>query len=240
MAKQALYRDFAYYYDLIYSKKDYEKESQKIMRLIARYKKSPGKELLEVGCGSGKHLAYFREKFDCTGMDFNKGILAVARANVKNVRYVESNMVTFDLGQQFDVITSLFSAIGYVKTYANLRKTIQQFARHLKPGGVVIIEPWFSPDTYKSGAPHMSTYDDYDLKIARLTVSVVRKSVSVMDMHYLIAERGKKVRHVVDRHELGLFTHEKTLQCMSEVGLEARFLKNGLLPQRGLFIGVKR
>ena len=32
-------------------------------------------------------------------------------------------MIDMDLGKKFDVITCLFSSIGYVKTYSNLEQT---------------------------------------------------------------------------------------------------------------------
>jgi hypothetical protein len=38
---------------------------------------------------------------------------------------------------------------------------------------------------------------------------------------------------------MGLFETDETLQIMKEAGLRARFLKNGLLRDRGLFVGVK-
>jgi len=80
-------------------------------------------------------------------------------------------MVSLHLNKKFDIITCLFSSIGYVKTYANLEKSMNSFAKHLKTGGVVIIEPWFTTKTYKTGTPHLTTYEDNDLKIARAVVS---------------------------------------------------------------------
>jgi hypothetical protein len=46
MEDQLLYKDLARYYDLIYSYKDYQKESEEIIRLIKQYKTSPGDNLL--------------------------------------------------------------------------------------------------------------------------------------------------------------------------------------------------
>lgn len=60
-----------------------------------------------------------------------------------------------------------------------------------------------------------------------------------MDMNYLIAEKNKEVKHVDDRHELGLFEIDKTPKFMEQASLRAKFLKNGLMKGRGLFIGVK-
>jgi ubiquinone/menaquinone biosynthesis C-methylase UbiE len=239
MEKQSLYRDLAPYYDLIYTWKDYKKEVDKINKIIARYKKSNDKDLLEVACGTGHHLQYFKQNFSCTGTDINQGILNVAKKKTKNVIFKKADMINMNLNKNFDVITCLFSSIGYVKTYTNLQKTLKNFANHLKTGGVVIIEPWFTKSAYKAGSPHMITYESKDLKIARLVVSKVKGNVSEMDMHYLIAERNKEVKHFVDRHELGLFEIDKTLQFMKQAGLKTKYLKSGLMKDRGLFIGVK-
>ncbi len=73
MKKQSLYRELAEYYDLIYARKNYKKEIEKINKLIVKHKKSGGKSLLEVACGIGNHLQYFKQNFSCTGTDINQG-----------------------------------------------------------------------------------------------------------------------------------------------------------------------
>src|ERR1039457_3545618 len=148
MQKQILYTDLARYYDLIYSWKDYQKEAATIQRLIARYKRSKGKDLLEVACGTGRHIQYLKDKFHVLGTDISAGMLGVARQNVKGMHFQRADMVTLNLGKEFDVILCLFSSIGYVKTSADLKRTLQNFGRHLKKGGVVIIEPWLTKETF--------------------------------------------------------------------------------------------
>jgi ubiquinone/menaquinone biosynthesis C-methylase UbiE len=240
MKKQVLYRELAKYYDLLYSFKDYKKEAVRIKALVSKYKKSEGKDLLDVACGTGHHLEYLKDEFSCMGVDISNQILEVARKNVKGVVFKQADMTKLNLGKRFDVITCLFSSIGYVKTYTNLKKAIQSFARHLKKGGVVLIEPWFTKSTFIEGSLHMHTYDGRDIKIARLCVSKIKGNFSVQDMHYLVAERGRDVTHVVDRHELGLFEIDKTLAIMKKAGFQTKFLKKGLMKDRGLFVGVKQ
>jgi ubiquinone/menaquinone biosynthesis C-methylase UbiE len=240
MKKQVLYGELAKYYDLIYSFKDYKKEAARIKALVSKYKKSEGKELLDVASGAGHHLGYLKEEFSCMGVDVSNEMLEVARKNVKEVVFKQADMTTLSLGKRFDVITCLFSSIGYVKTYKNLRRAIRNFSKHLKEGGVVLIEPWFTKSAYIPGSPHMSIYDGKDTKIARLNVSELRGNLSVMDMHYLVAEGGKRVRHFVDTHEMGLFEVDETLRIMKKAGLQSKFLKRGLMPERGMFVGVKQ
>ncbi len=198
MSKKSIFNELARYYDLIYSWKDYQKEADKIKSLIKKHKKSDGHDLLEVACGTGKHLPYLKDSFSILATDLNKAMLSIARKNISDVTFKQADMMKLNLGKKFDVILCLFSSIGYVKTYPNLTKTIQNFAKHLKVGGVVIIEPWFTETAYITGLPTMTTYDGEEIKIARLCVSQKRGILSVMDMHYLIAEKNQKMKHFVE------------------------------------------
>lgn len=240
MKNQMLYKDLARYYDLIYSFKDYKKEAEHIKSLIKKYKKTPGKDVLEVACGTGKHAAHLKKDFRITGVDLNQGMLSIARKNVKGVTFKKADMTKLNLKKEFDVILCLFSSIGYVKTYPNLKNTIKSFSKHLKPNGIVIIEPWFTKDAFMVDSPHMTTHNGEDIKIARMSVSKARGIVSVLDMHYLIAEYGKEVKHFIDRHELGMFDLERMEAMMEKESLKTRIVSTGRKNNRGLLVGVKK
>lgn len=234
-----MYKKLAENYDLIYHWKDYKTEADAIKDLIVKYKKSDGKTLLDVGCGTGMHIKYFKDDFSCTGIDINNEMVEVAKSKVYDVIFEQGDMINFNLKTSFDVILCLFSSIGYVKTYSKLEKTIMNFAKHLKKGGVLIVEPWFTKSAFWVGVPGMTTYDGEDVKIARLNTTKVEGDLSIMEMHYLIAEKNKDIKHFVDVHELGLFEHDKTFEIMKKANFESEFLKDGLMKDRGLFIGVK-
>lgn len=234
-----MYKELAKYYDLIYHWKDYEVEANTVKELIDKYNRSDGKDLLDVGCGTGMHLKYFKDDFSCMGIDINSEMIEVAKSKVNNVVFKQGDMIDFNLDKVFDVILCLFSSIGYVKTYSNLEKTFLNFANHLKKGGVLIVEPWFTKSTFLAGKPGLTTYDGDDVKIARLNTTKVEGDLSIMEMHYLIAERNGEVKHFLDIHELGLFETDTTLELMAKASLISEFLKDGLMEDRGLFIGVK-
>lgn len=238
-------RKLAPYYDLLYSWKDYAGEAVRISQLVRKFKRTDGNELLDVACGTGKHIQYLKRDFSCTGVDLNPGMLDVARKNNPGVMFHRADMKSFNLGQEYDAIVCLFSAIGYVKSYTNLRRTLRNFACHLKIGGVVIIEPWLTKTAYVQGAPHMSTYDGEDLKIARCNVSRARGNLSIIEMHYLIAERDKGVWHRVELHKLAMFEPDRVLTLMDKAGFRAKLMKRGFSDNRsrndrGLYVGVKR
>ena len=235
-----MYKQFAEVYDLLYSFIDYQKSSKKLIKLIKKYKKIPGNQLLDIACGTGTHLFYLQDKFSCTGIDLNNEILDIARKKVKKANFIQADMITMNLNKKFDIIICLFSSIGYVKTYENLKRTINNFSNHLNSGGIVIIEPWLEKSIYKAGLPSMTTYDGEDIKIARLNTTNLDDDLSIMEMHYLMVRKGEEVQYFKDYHELGLFDSEKTIEIMKAANLEVKSFKKGIMVERGLFIGIKK
>jgi ubiquinone/menaquinone biosynthesis C-methylase UbiE len=240
MTKQLLHNQLAKYYDRAYSFKDYLDEAVRLQNLIIKYLESGGNSLLDVACGTGLHLKYLKDDFSCTGVDISKSMLKIARKNAKGVTFKEADMKSLRLGKQFDVIMCLLSSIGYVKTAASLEKTIRNFSKHLKKGGLALIEPSHAKSLYVNGEPRITTYDGKDAKIARVNVTKIRQATAVLNMHILIAERGKDAKYFLDRHELGLFGINNTLRIMKAAGLKSKYLKNGLMPGRELFVGIKK
>jgi SAM-dependent methyltransferase len=240
MSKQMLHNKLAKYYDRVYSFKDYLDEAVRLQNLIIKYLESGGNALLDVGCGTGLHLKHLKDDFVCTGVDVSKSMLKIARKNVKGVTFKEADMKTLRLGKQFDVIVCLLSSIGYVKTAVSLNKTIQNFSEHLRKGGLALIEPSHAKSFYVSGEPRITTYNGKDAKIARVNFTKIRQSTAVLNMHIVIAERGIDARYFMDRHELGLFGINNMLKIMKTSGFKLKYLKNGLMTGRELFVGIKK
>ena len=235
-----MYKEFSEIYDFIYSFIDYKKACKKLLKLIKKYKRSPGMKLLDVACGTGTHLFYLQDNFICTGLDLNADMLEIAKKKVENATFIQADMVTMNLNEKFDVITCLFSSIGYTKTYENLRKTISNFSTHLNSGGLVVIEPWLEKSIYHEGHISMTTYDGEDIKIARLNTTGLKDGLSTMEMHYLMLKKGEDVKYFKDYHELGLFEIEKTIDTMKDTNLEVISFKKGLIVDRGLILGIKK
>jgi len=234
-----LYTDLAEYYDQIYHWKDYRKEVDEIRGLIRKHKRSPGIALLDVACGTGKHLSFLRRDFDCVGLDASAAMLAVAKRNTNGVRFVLGDMREFDLGKKFDVILCLFSAIGHLRTRNDLRRALLNFARHLKKGGVIIVEPWIQGPQWKGSMPRMQIYDSKPLKIIRLNYGRSDGTFSYIDERYLIGKKGKGIDYIVDRDKLRYFEPDFALSVLRGAGLEAEFTQDGLMPDRGLLIATK-
>jgi SAM-dependent methyltransferase len=229
----------AKYYDQIYHWKDYRNEALKIKRLVTRYKRSSGNTLLDIGCGTGKHIQYLQENFKCTGVDASEQMLTIAKRNVPAAQFVTGNMVDFDLGKEFDVVLCLFSSIGYLRTKREASKAMVNFAKHLRKGGFLIIEPWIRRSEWKDRTVDLQTYDSESLKIARVNFGRVEGAFSILDERYLIAEKGKGISYIKDRHKMRFFELNSILEALRGAGLETGFTKYSLTPGRGLVIAAK-
>lgn len=236
---KSYYKRQAAYYDAIYEAqgKDYKKESDKIREVIEKYKKSDGNDLLDVGCGTGGHFAFLRERFTVEGLDIDQHMLQVARQRFPTITFHQGDMANFDLGKAFDVVTCLFSAIGYTMTVPNLQSAVKTLERHTKPGGVVIVEPWFSPEKWKVGRPAAVFVDKPDMKLARMNISERKGNISIVNFHFLVATQGN-VEHFTELHEIGLFTKEEYMDAFEKAGLQTTHDPQGITG-RGLYIGVK-
>lgn len=227
----------ASFYDAIYSFKDYPKEAQLVRDAISGCLKSGGNDLLDVACGTGKHMTQFTQWFNVYGLDLDPELLGIASRPIQEKRLYEGDMRTFDLGFQVDVVTCLFSSIGYMTTLADLRQAVENMARQLKPGGVLVVEPWLYREHYQSPHLHMLTVDEEDLKIARISQGSRRGDVSVIDFQYLIVTPDEVIRET-ERHELGLFSQAEYEAAMADCGLEVDYNPVGPMG-RGLFVGAK-
>lgn len=226
----------AEFYDKIYSIKDYAQAAGKI-RQIVRVRAPGARSLLDVGCGTGKHISYLQDEYSVTGLDIGEELIGVARRLHPDIPFHIADMGDFDLHETYDVVTCLFSAIGYVKTLDRLEATLHHIAAHTRPGGVVLVEPWFTPETYWVDHITANFLDEKNLKIVWMYVSRREDFLSILDIHYMVGT-PEGVVEFTERHEIGLFTHEQYENAFREAGLTVEYDAEGLF-QRGLYIGRK-
>lgn len=223
-------------YDLFYDWKDYAAEASRVHEVVAQ--RSPvARTLLDVACGTGRHLEQLRRWYEVEGLDLDAALLEVAAARLPDVPLHVGDMRDFDLGRRFDVVTCLFSSIGYVRTPDALTTAVANMARHVVAGGVLVVEPWLTPEAFDPmhlGRP--MTVRAPGLEAVRMNDSRVEDGMSIMDFHYLVARAGEPMQHLVETHALALFTEEQYRSAFETAGLEAEHDPEGLMG-RGLWIG---
>jgi len=230
-----MFRKSARWYDALYSFKDYARESAEIISII-KEDLPEAEAVLDVACGTGEHDRYLSEVYRVDGIDANGDFLRVAESKNPHGRYIQGDMCDFSLDARYDVLLCLFSSIGYVRTMQRLNRTLMCFREHLNPGGMILVEPWFTPDRWRpDGRVHMLTAESELGSICRMSSTDTRKSQSMVKFHYLEGTM-EGVAHFTETHLLGLFTVEQMTGAFTAAGLECRYDPEGITG-RGLYIG---
>ncbi|MBK1878472.1 class I SAM-dependent DNA methyltransferase [Pelagicoccus mobilis] len=219
------------YYDLIYRDlKDYGEEAGKIDSLLRRISPRP-QHLLDIGCGTGEHAFRLNRDFgyQVDGLDIQPGFVKIAQKKSPQARFEVADMRRFNLPGQYDCLLCLFSSIGYVETLTGLRDALSCFARHLKPKGWLILEPWITPDVWRPGQVDVIETTDTNSgeTIQRTRTGDTDGTVSIINIDYEVRS-GDQTHRLNESHRLGLFTKEEMNQELERAGFQANWMPVGL------------
>ncbi len=234
-----LYGSRAALYDLIYAWKDYDAEIERIHALLGGLGVPDGGTLLDAGCGTGKHLAGLAKWYRASGFDGAEPMLAIARQRIDAPLW-RADLADFAVPEPVDAATCLFSAIGYLPDEASLRASAACFARAVRPGGALLVEPWLTVETWDTGRPFAQSTTRPEVAVARVNVAERDGDFAVMNMRWLVAPRGGPIEQWEEHHRMWLCPHETLLAAFSDAGFDCRIDPDGLMPKRGLLVGVRR
>jgi SAM-dependent methyltransferase len=186
--------DFANFYDLFHSDKPYDVEVEFLDLLLRENASGPSNRLLDLACGTGQHAVRLaRRGWDVTGVDQSHEMLRKARDRSpgQNVQFLQQDMRDLELPiTEFDAAVCLFDSIGYVVTNEAVAETLAGVRRHLRHGGLFVVEFWHAPPMLSSFDPvrvrEWQTRDGVVLRTSRTKLDVVSQVARVeYDVYYL-------------------------------------------------------
>ena len=229
------YSEAADFYDLLYrSEKDYRAEAAFLATLI-RDRSPEAVTILDVACGTGEHARHLTDLgFRVDGLDIEPRFIEIARTKCPRGDFRVGDMTDFHLDRRYDVVLNLFSAIGYVRTVERLDAAVRRMSEHLGDEGLLVVDPWFEPGVLTDGWITTLTARDEATSVVRMSRTVLRGSVSVLEMEYLMGTAAGIERRS-ERHELGLFTEDQMRSAFTRAGLQVERLDESLRP-RGTYV----
>jgi SAM-dependent methyltransferase len=232
----SVYAPAADVYDLLQSaEKDYAAEALVVANLIGE-RRPDAARILDVACGTGQHAAHLHSPgFAVDGIDLEPAFIELARRRCPDGVFTVADMTAFTLPRRYDAITCLFSAIGYALSVARLNQTLAAMTRHLAPGGVVIVDPWFEPGQLTDRSVAAMSAASESLAACRVSRTLVEGSISRLELTYCIG-RATGVETRQELHELGLFTQAEVENAFRATGLSVE-RRLGVLRRRGVYIG---
>jgi SAM-dependent methyltransferase len=190
---------------------------------------------LDVACGTGRHLAELRAHYEVEGIDADPEMLGVASQRLGETPLHEGDMTDFALERRFDVVTCLFSSIGYACTPERLEQAVATMASHVNDGGLLVVEPWILPENLIETGLHAIFVDEPELKIARVNHPPSRGAKNEIEFHYLVGT-ADGIDHFTETHRLGSFSDADYRDAFEQAGLCVEYDPEGL-SGRGLYVG---
>jgi ubiquinone/menaquinone biosynthesis C-methylase UbiE len=234
-----VFSESAEFYDALYAFRDFTAETAQVAAIVRAA--HPGAQaILDVACGTGEHAMRLARdhRFEVDGLDLDEGLLRVARRKHPAGTFFHADMSDFAIAKQYDVVSCLFSAIGYLVTFERTRRALDAFRRHLRPQGVAIVEPWFRPGELEDDRVVRLAATLDGTSVERTGRTKIDGRISRLHFDYRI-EAPDGIRQVSEIHELGLFTVEEMAAAFEQAGLRAEYDPVGLTG-RGLWVARRR
>ena len=199
------FSDYAPYYDLFYSGKDYKAESAFVLGLL-RERKASVTSILELGCGTGGHAVHFAES-GCSvlGVDLSQRMVELAHERFRSLptnlqkqfRGFQGDASNFFPPEKVDAVVSLFHVASYQVSDEALQGFFRSASSALDAGGLFVFDFWYGPAVL-SDRPHArerrEIANDGTL-VVRSTEPVMRFEENVVDVNYTFSIRGSDVEH---------------------------------------------
>ncbi|MFL5352202.1 class I SAM-dependent methyltransferase [Archangium sp.] len=243
-----LYDELAEWWPLVSAPSHYGEEASEYLRLLRGAASGPLVEVLELGSGGGNNASHLKKELSLTLVEPSEGMRKVSRALNPECTHLPGDMRTVRLGRVFDAVF-VHDAVEYMTTEADLRAALETVAVHLKPGGVALVAPDATRETFETGTSlegdDEPPGEDGRSRSVRYMMWTLPPepgaSFSTVHFSLLLRERDGSVRAVHDEHHCGLFSRATWLRLFDAAGLDAR------LEQRTLegvdydtFVAVKR
>lgn len=219
-----LYTDLAGWFHLLSDPKDYKSEA----KWIAEQLKLPGVKrptMLELGSGGGNNAVHLKKHFDMTLTDLSPQMLKLSQRINPDLPHKAGDMRTLRLKKEFDCVL-IHDAIMYMTSPRDLSRAIKTAASHLKPGGLLLIQPDFLEETFdpkldRGGHKGEGRALDYVATERR------RGTTHKVDVVFTIKlTEGDKTRLAADRHVVGLFPRRLWMDTIKAAGLSPKRLSD--------------
>ncbi|HDZ8823812.1 class I SAM-dependent DNA methyltransferase [Staphylococcus aureus] len=124
---------------LVYDQLTQDQPYEKWFEIVKNHCKDES-NILDIGCGTGSLTVQLEALGNVTGMDLSVDMLTVAAQKSANVNWLEGDMTSFDLQQQFDIITIFCDSLNYLQDETAVIETFINVYHHLTDSGVFIFD----------------------------------------------------------------------------------------------------
>jgi SAM-dependent methyltransferase len=223
---ERLYHDIADWWPIISPPEEYAEEATLYVELIRASARRPVREVLELGSGGGNNASHMKRAFDMTVVEPADAMREISRKLNPECEHVKGDMRNARLGRTFDAVF-VHDAVMYMTTEDDLRAALETVAVHLAPGGVALVAPDATRESFAEATEHGGGEDESGRRARYLEWTLPPEpGESTYTVHYsfMLRDVGGSVHVVHDVHHEGLFPRATWLQLFDGVGLDAELV----------------
>jgi SAM-dependent methyltransferase len=213
------YGSLAPWWPLVSPVEDYAEEAAELARLLRNAPK-PVHSVLELGSGGGHLAHHLAGEFALTLTDLSPDMLAVSQALNPDCAHHQGDMRTLRLDDRFDAVI-VHDAIDYMTTEADLAAVFTTAAHHLRPGGVLLIAPDHTTETFEPGTD-VSGSDGDDGRGVRLFEWTwdpdPGDTWAQTEYVFVLRHQDGQVTTVSESHRHGLFPEATWMGLLTDAG----------------------
>jgi SAM-dependent methyltransferase len=221
-SEHRFYGDLAVWWPLVSPPEEYAEEAA-FAATVLDSAAIPVRHVLELGSGGGHSAFHLKARFAMTLVDLSEEMLAVSRRLNPECEHLTGDMRTLRLGRAFDAVF-VHDAVDYMTTEDDLRRAIETAFAHCRPGGIAVLVPDRTAETFEAESDHGGT-DGADGRGVRYLEWSWDPDPSdtwtLTEYAFLLRDADGSVRVVHETHRLGLFGREVWLRLLAEAGFDA-------------------
>lgn len=187
-----VFLDYAYYYNMLYSEKDYAGEAETVHRLISQFATGNySKKVLNIGCGTGRHdNELWRLGYSIHGIDLSDEMIKIAEKNrssgsAQSLTYEVSDARHFTVESKFDIAISLFHVMSYQNTNEDIQNVFRCVNKALNDGGIFIFDVWYGPGVLTDRPTvRVRRVEDSENLLVRIAEPVLHPNENIVDVKY--------------------------------------------------------
>lgn len=217
-----IFSKYSEYYDFIYQKKNYLKETNYV---LSHLKEKPY-NILDIGCGTGSHLKFFnKKKIKTIGIDFSRKMIKIAKKKNPDLKFFHKDAKNFSFENKFDLITSLFHVTSYINKDKDLFKIFKNVKKHLNKNGTYIFDYWYR-EAVKKDKPYLRVKKFYikNNEFIKISEPHFDKKLKEIDLNFYLIEkkRGKK-RLFTEKHFMRSYNPNELFKILKLAGFKKMF-----------------